>query len=144
MSMARRAGIGRRAASTAARSSFASAFRTGSRGSRSRRGALCQEKLARGNVTLNLSLRRETGDLLIRLNETAFAQARAVAEQARTLTECRRRSLDTLLAMRGVVEVVEAEADEEAQAKLEQALLAGLAVALAELVAARNAEGARL
>jgi uncharacterized protein (TIGR00255 family) len=105
---------------------------------------LSQERLARGNVTLNLSLRRETGDLLIRLNETAFTQARAVAERAHALTQMPPPSLDTLLAMRGVVEVVEAEAGEDAQAKLEQALLAGLADALAELVAARNAEGARL
>lgn len=105
---------------------------------------LTQQKLARGNVTLNLSLRRETGDLLIRLNETAFTQARAVAERARALTEMPPPSLDTLLSMRGVVEVVDAEAGEDAQANLEQALLSGLGESLAELVAARTAEGARL
>ena len=45
--------------------------------------SLCQEKLARGNCTLNLTLRRETGELAIRLNEAALSQALAVAERAR-------------------------------------------------------------
>ena len=46
--------------------------------------------------------------------------------------------------MRGVVEVVEGEESEEAHAKLEDALLKGLGIALGQLVAARTAEGARL
>ena len=106
--------------------------------------SLCQERLARGNCTLNFALRRETGDLVIRLNEAALAQVLAVAERARGLTQMAAPSLDTLLAMRGVVEVVEGEESEEAQAQLEQALLAGLRAALDQLVAARTAEGARL
>jgi len=106
--------------------------------------SLCQERLARGNCTLNLALRREPGDLVIRLNEPALAQVLAAAERARGLTQMAAPSLDTLLAMRGVVEVVEGEESEEAQAKLEQALLAGLRTALDQLVAARAAEGARL
>jgi uncharacterized protein (TIGR00255 family) len=46
--------------------------------------------------------------------------------------------------MRGVVEMVEGKDSEEAQAKLELALLAGLRTALDQLVSARAAEGARL
>ena len=106
--------------------------------------SLCQERLARGNCTLNLALRREAGDLVIRLNEPALAQVLAAAERARVFTQMAAPSLDTLLAMRGVVEVVEGEESEEAKAKLEQALLAGLRTALDQLVAARAAEGARL
>lgn len=106
--------------------------------------SLAQERLARGNCTLNLALRREAGDLVIRLNEPALAQVLAVAERARGLTQMAAPSLDTLLAMRGVVEVVEGEESEEAQAKLELALLAGLRTALDQLVSARAAEGARL
>ncbi|MGC2410482.1 MAG: YicC/YloC family endoribonuclease [Methyloceanibacter sp.] len=106
--------------------------------------SLCQEKLARGNCSLNLTLRRETGQLVIRLNEAALGQVLAVAERARGLTHMAAPSLDTLLAMRGVVEVVEGEESEDAQAKLEQALLVGLRSALDQLVAARAAEGARL
>jgi uncharacterized protein (TIGR00255 family) len=106
--------------------------------------SLAQERLARGNCTLNLALRREAGDLVIRLNEPALAQVLAVAERARGLTQMATPSLDTLLAMRGVVEVVEGEESEEAQAKLELALLAGLRTALDQLVSARAAEGACL
>ena len=105
---------------------------------------LAQEKLARGNCTLNLSVRREAGRTEIRLNEAALAQARAVAERAQALTDLKTARLDTLLSMRGVVEVVEAEESEEAQTALYHALLAGLARVLDELVHARAAEGERL
>jgi uncharacterized protein (TIGR00255 family) len=106
--------------------------------------SLAQESLARGNCTLNLALRRETGQLAIRLNEAALSQALAAAERAEALAHKGPATLDTLLAMRGVVEVVEGENGEEAQAKLEDALLKGLGTALDQLMAARSAEGARL
>ncbi|MGI8852747.1 MAG: YicC/YloC family endoribonuclease [Methyloceanibacter sp.] len=105
---------------------------------------LAQEKLARGNCTINLGLKRETGQMEIRLNEAALAQAKDVAERARTLTDLKAARLDTLLSMRGVVETVEAEESDEAQAALTQALLAGLAAALDQLVTARASEGERL
>lgn len=105
---------------------------------------LAQEKLARGNCTINLGLKRETGQMEIRLNEAALAQAKDVAERARTLTDLKAARLDTLLSMRGVVETVEAEESDEAQAALTQALLAGLAAALDQLVKARASEGERL
>lgn len=106
--------------------------------------ALAQEKLARGNVTINLGVKRETGQTEIRLNEFAFAQARAVAEHARELTGLKPARLDTLLAMRGVVEAAEGEETEASRAALGDALLKGLAAALDRLVEARAAEGKRL
>ena len=106
--------------------------------------SLAQEMLARGNCTLNLTLRRENGELAIRLNEAALSQALAAAKRAQGLTQKEAPSLDTLLGMRGVVEVAESEESEEAHAKLEDALLEGLRAALDQLVAARTAEGARL
>ena len=106
--------------------------------------SLAQEMLARGNCTLNLTLRRENGELAIRLNEAALSQALAAAKRAQGLTQKEAPSLDTLLGMRGVVEVAEGEESEEAHAKLEDALLEGLRAALDQLVAARTAEGARL
>lgn len=105
---------------------------------------LCQEKLARGNVSVTLALKRETGQMQIRLNEAVLAQALAVAERAVAVTRLETARLDTLLSMRGVVEMVEAEEDEAARAKLCEVLLKGLSGALDELVAARRAEGARL
>lgn len=105
---------------------------------------LCQEKLSRGNCTINLAVKREGKQTEIRLNEAALAQAQEVAERAQSLTKLNAACLDTLLAMRGVVEAVEAEESEEAQAALFHALIAGLASALDQLVAARTSEGERL
>ena len=106
--------------------------------------ALAQEKLARGNCTINLWVKRESGQFEIRLNEAALRQALAVAERAQDVTGLKRPRLDTLLGMRGVVEAVEGEESEDAQAALHQALLASLAAALDALVRARAEEGERL
>ena len=105
---------------------------------------LCQEKLARGNCTVNLAVRREGRQTEIRLNDAALAQAREVADRAQALTKLKSARLDTLLGMRGVVEPVDAEESEEAQAALFHAVIAGLAGTLDALVAARGAEGLRL
>jgi len=105
---------------------------------------LAQEKLARGNCTINLWVKREAGRAEIRLNETALRQAEAVAERARDLTGLKHARLDTLLGMRGVVETAEGEKSEEAQAALSHAMLASLAATLDELVRARRGEGERL
>lgn len=105
---------------------------------------LCQEKLARGNCTISLGIKREAGQTEIKLNEAALEQAFAVAERARALTELKAPRLDTLLGMRGVVETAEPEESEEEQAALTHALLAGLSAALDQLIAARAAEGERL
>ena len=105
---------------------------------------LAQEKLARGNCTINLWVRRETGRAEIRLNETALRQAEAVAERARDLTGLKHARLDTLLGMRGVVETAEAEESEETLAALHLAMIASLAGTLDELVRARSSEGERL
>jgi uncharacterized protein (TIGR00255 family) len=105
---------------------------------------LCQERLARGNCTVSLSVRREGGQVEFRLNEAALAQAQEAARRAQELTGLKPARLDTVLALRGVVEAVEAEESEEAQAALADALLASLGKALDQLVAARAAEGERL
>jgi uncharacterized protein (TIGR00255 family) len=105
---------------------------------------LAQEKIARGNCTISLWVKRETRRLEIRLNETALRQAKAVAERALDLSGLKHARLDTLLGMRGVVETIEGEESEEAQAALDHALIVSLAGALDALVRARMGEGERL
>ena len=105
---------------------------------------LCQERLSRGNCTINLSVKREAGEMEIRLNEAALQQAVALGERARSLTNMAPPQLDTLLTMRGVVEFGENEESEEARAQFAEVLLGGLATALEGLVEARRQEGARL
>jgi uncharacterized protein (TIGR00255 family) len=117
---------------------------TGFEALEARARALCQEKLSRGNCTINLNVKREGRQAEIRLNDAALAQALEVAERAQRLTKLKAPGLDTLLAMRGVVEVVEAEESEEARAALHHALIAGLASVLDQLIAARASEGQRL
>ena len=106
--------------------------------------SLAQEKLARGNCTISLWVKRESGQTEIRLNETALRQAQAVAQRAEDVTGLKSARLDTLLGMRGVVETVEGEESEEAQAALHHALIASLADALNQLISARAREGERL
>ncbi|ODS00948.1 hypothetical protein AUC68_13585 [Methyloceanibacter methanicus] len=106
--------------------------------------ARCQEQLVRGNCTLSLAVKRDVGQMEIRLNEAALSEALAVAEQAQKQTLLEPAKLDTLLGMRGVVEVAEPEESEEQREALAEALLAGLSEALDQLVAARIAEGKRL
>ncbi len=106
--------------------------------------ALVQEKLARGNCSINLWVKREAGRTEIRLNQTALQQAQAVAERAKDLTGLKDARLDTLLTMRGVVETAEGEESEEAFAALSHAMIASLAASLDDLVRARRAEGERL
>ena len=105
---------------------------------------LCQEKLARGNCTVTLGIQREGAQAEIHLNEAALAQAQEVAARAQKLTGLKPARLDTLLALKGVVETVEAGEDEAARDALGHALIAGLAAALDRLVEARAAEGTRL
>jgi uncharacterized protein (TIGR00255 family) len=106
--------------------------------------SLCQERLARGNCTVSLGVKHEAGQMEIRINEAALGQALAVARRAKSLTGLKPARLDTILGMRGVVEIAEPDDSEEKQAALAHALLAGLASALHQLVSSREAEGERL
>lgn len=104
---------------------------------------VAQKRLARGNVSAALALVRESGVGAIRLNEAVFMQVVAAADRARELTGSDRPSLDSLLAVRGVLEVAETTdlADDEA---LANALVASFDEALRALIEARATEGRRL
>jgi len=106
--------------------------------------AKCQERLVRGNCSISLGLKREAGRMEIRLNEAALSEASAAAQRAKDITGMEPARLDTLLGMRGVVEVAEPEESDEEREALATALLAGLSTGLEQLVEARIAEGERL
>lgn len=103
------------------------------------------ERLKRGNVQVALQWAREAGVAELRLNEKALAQVIAALEAARMrLPHAQAPRLDGLLSIRGVLEPAEpaeSEADREAR---EAALLESFEAALDALVAARQAEGAKL
>jgi uncharacterized protein (TIGR00255 family) len=100
--------------------------------------------VARGSVFASLAVKRETGAVEVRINEAVLAQ---VAEAARLIAEridARAPAIDGLLAIKGVIDVVEAEESEEEKARLVADVLAGLDTALARLLDMRKSEGAAL
>lgn len=100
--------------------------------------------VARGSVFASLAVKRETGAVEVRINEAVLAQ---VAEAARLIAEridARAPAIDGLLAIKGVIDVVEAEESEEEKARLVADVLAGLDTALARLLDMRRSEGAAL
>jgi len=100
--------------------------------------------VSRGSVFASLSVKREGTSSEVRVNGAVLAQ---VVEAARLVAEkldARAPAIDGLLAIKGVIDVVEAEETEEERAALVAAILAGLDTALARLVAMRREEGKAL
>lgn len=100
--------------------------------------------LSRGNVNANLSLTRADPEVSVRVNEHVL---RTIAQSVGRVAEelgAPRVQLESLLGLKGVLEISEAQESETARAALEAAVLAGFSQALAELAAMRAQEGAAL
>ena len=102
------------------------------------------ERLTRGNIQASLTLSREGGATTLRINEEVLAGILVAMNRISDRIDAAAPTLDGILALKGVLETVEVEEDEEARAALDQALLAGLDGALDGLVAARAGEGAAI
>lgn len=102
------------------------------------------EALSRGNVTINLTLTRESTAQTFRINEDLLSALIALAKRHSGTPGIRDASLDGLLAVRGVVDVVEALPDETEGKALESELAAAFDRALADFQAARASEGVAL
>ena len=102
------------------------------------------KRIVRGNLTVNLNVKRSEGETQIKLNESALRQVLAALDSLKTTIETAPPRPEALLGIKGVLEVVEPEESEaETQARTE-AMLASLAEALDGMVRAREAEGRRL
>ncbi len=101
-------------------------------------------QLIRGSITATLNAQRDAGATVLRLNEPALEQVLKAADHIRHLTGCERPRPEGLLALKGVLEVVEASDDEAVVAERTQAMAASLSAAIDALVASRAAEGQRL
>lgn len=103
---------------------------------------LVSKVLARGNVSLSLSVKRDTGskqELVVNeaiLNGVLDAMA-AISDRV----DASRPTLDGILGFKGVVELAEAEMSENAQRELFDAVLDSLNEALADLLKMRQSEG---
>ena len=101
-------------------------------------------RLARGNVSVTLTLGRESGASEITLNEAALAQVLAALDQVRAMGDFDKPRPEAILGIKGVLETsepVETEAETEAR---HGAMLRDFESALGGLIEARAGEGARL
>ena len=98
-------------------------------------------RLVRGTCNATLTVTREGALPVVKINEPVLESLVAALGVLKSRVEATPPSLDGLLAVKGVVEVVEPETDEAAKDAERKAMLASLAVALDQLVAARRGEG---
>ena len=102
------------------------------------------KRLRRGNVAITLTVKRDESVSQIRLNPDLLQQVLTAAEQVRAAVGGNSVSVDSLLAVKGVLDVVEATENEEELEARTRAMLSSLETALEGIEAMRASEGARL
>ena len=102
------------------------------------------KRIVRGNLTVNLNIKRSEGETRIKLNESALRQVLAALDKLKTTMEMAPPRPEALLGIKGVLELVEPEESEADMQARTTAMLAGLAEALDGMVRAREAEGGHL
>jgi uncharacterized protein (TIGR00255 family) len=106
--------------------------------------ASAAKSLARGAVSASLEIKREGATAAVRVNEDVLAAILATMQSVAKRVDAQAPTLDGILGMKGVIEVVEAEENEDERRKAEAAAIAGFERALKDLVAARQSEGEAL
>ncbi len=104
----------------------------------------CRKRLTRGNCFVALSVNRDAGGTEIQLNETALMQAAAAVRRASEIIDAEPPRLDGLMSIKGVLEIHEAEDDDDTRAAQIEAVISDLEQSLDQVVAARRDEGQRL
>ncbi|MDF2996145.1 MAG: YicC family protein [Xanthobacteraceae bacterium] len=107
-----------------------------------RQGA--SRRLARGNVSANLAMTRTDAAVSVRVNEELLQAVYAAVGRVAAASGAPAPTLDTLLGLKGVIEIAEPEESEAERRQIEQDLLAGFEAALDALIVMRNTEGASL
>jgi len=97
--------------------------------------------LARGTVSATLTIDRANTTPAVRVNEEVLAALVDTAKKAASRFGVAPPSLDSLLGMKGVFEVTDAEENAGERQAAEQAIVQGFEEALKELAAARAREG---
>ncbi len=106
-----------------------------------KRGA---EVLSRGTVYANLNVKRTGALSTVRINEDVLASIIKVAGQLTGKIDAVAPSVDGLLSIKGVIEVVEPESDEDEDKAAKSAVAAAFDRALESLIEMRRREGASL
>jgi uncharacterized protein (TIGR00255 family) len=102
------------------------------------------EVLARGTVYANLNVKRSDALSTIKINEDVLASVVKVATQLAGKIDAVAPSIDGLLSIKGVIEVVEPESDEEEDKAARAAATKAFDEALGNLVEMRQREGSAL
>ncbi|NLR95572.1 YicC family protein [Rhizobium sp. P38BS-XIX] len=102
---------------------------------------LISDRFSRGNLQVSLSLAVEDSRVEVVVNQDALAAVLALRDQLTGIVDPAPLRLDSLMAVRGLVEFKEAEESEEALAKRDIDIMAGLTAALADLREMRGREG---
>jgi uncharacterized protein (TIGR00255 family) len=102
------------------------------------------EMLSRGTVYASLNVKRANALSTVRVNEDVLASVVRVAGVLAGKIDAVAPSIDGLLAIKGVIEVVEPEVDEAEDKAAKEAASAAFDQALAQLVDMRRREGAAL
>lgn len=103
--------------------------------------ARAAQALARGTVYANLTVRREGVPPVVRVNEPVLAAVLATVEDVARRVNAAPPSIDGILALKGVIEVIDEDESEEARAAAEAAIIEGFERALAGLADMRRHEG---
>jgi uncharacterized protein (TIGR00255 family) len=101
-------------------------------------------ELARGTVYCNLTVERKGVTAAVRINEPVLAAVLATIKDLTARVEAAAPSLDGILALKGVMEVAEADEREDERRAAEAEIIDGFVATLAEFVAMRRAEGETL
>ena len=102
------------------------------------------EVLSRGTVYANLNVKRTTAASTVRLNEEVLASVVKAAAVLAGKLDAVAPSVDGLLGIKGVIEIVEPESDEAEDVAAKKAAAAAFENALADLVGMRRREGVSL
>ncbi len=102
------------------------------------------EMLARGTVYANFNLKRANALSSVRINEDVLAAVVKVAHQLAGKIDAVAPSIDGLLGIKGVIEVVEPESNEDEDKAAKAAAIKAFDEALDNLVAMRRREGTAL
>jgi uncharacterized protein (TIGR00255 family) len=106
--------------------------------------AQAAERLARGSIQANLTVERSGAVPVVRINAAVLDAVLTTLKELAPRVEASPPSLDGLLALKGVMEVGDAEEREEERRSAEAAVTAGFAEVLGALAEMRQREGAAL
>jgi len=103
-----------------------------------------QAHLKRGSVTVSLNVTRQSGTTEVQINENVLRDVLKAAEVVNAATDAAPPRVDGLLALKGVLDVVEHTEGEDEVKEIEASMFANFESALEEMVTSRQSEGAHL